>query len=128
MMPAPPIGPLQGKRWGTTRCVYVHNNSEIWEIDIRKGGYCSEHCHSHKWNRFVVFSGKLKVSIFLGDSLGPTDETVLSAGDCTDVPPGVWHVFEALEDVKGIEVYWLTLDSDDIIRRTTGGMKNDQDG
>ena len=135
MTPAPIIGPQQGKRWGSTRCVYSHNNCEIWDIDIRKGGCCSEHYHNHKWNRFVIFSGKLKVTIFLGNPDEPVpdakrlrDETILSSGDCTDVPPGVWHVFEALEDVKGIEVYWTALDSDDIIRRTTGGMNNDSNG
>ena len=126
MMNAPPIGPLQGKFWGTTRCVFSYDNMEIWEINIEKGGFCSEHFHDAKWNRFVIFKGKLKVTIFL-DKHGkePVDETILEPGGCTDVPPGQWHMFEALEDVEGIEVYWTTLDPSDITRRTQGGLRNE---
>lgn len=126
MMLAPPIGPTQGKTWGRTRCVFSHNNVEIWEISIDKGGFCSEHYHDTKWNRFVLFRGKLKVTIFLDkECKEPVDETVLEAGGCTDVPPGQWHMFEALEDVEGIEVYWVTLEPADIIRRSQGGRRDE---
>ena len=124
MMSAPPIGPLQGKFWGTTRCVFSNGNTDIWEINVKKGGFCSEHFHDYKWNRFVVTKGRLKVTIFFDDG-EKVDETILSPGDCTDVPPGQWHIFEALEDVEGIEIYWTTLDSSDITRRTQGGLRNE---
>lgn len=126
MIPVPPIGPWQGKLWGRTRCIFSHNGVEIWEIEAKKGGYCSEHFHDSKWNRFIVYSGQLKVSIFLdNEKPTPVDETILGPNDCTDVPPKKWHTFEALEDVKGIEVYWTSLNPDDIIRRTQGGPKDE---
>ena len=125
MMNTPPLGPMQGKHWGNTRCVYSHNNTEIWEIAIDRGGFCSEHFHHDKWNRFVVFKGLLKVTIFPEDESGSIDETILGAGGCTDVPPNRWHMFEALGDVEGIEIYWTTLDPSDIVRRTIGGMRDE---
>ena len=91
-MNVPLIGPLQGKTWGTTRCVFSDGNTEIWEVNIDKGGFCSEHVHDIKWNRFVITKGRLRVTIFLPGHV-PTDCTILGPGDCTDVPPGKWHMF-----------------------------------
>ena len=61
----------------------------------------------------------MKVTIFRGDI---PDEIILTGGMCTDVPPGVWHKFESLEDTDVIEIYWVALDDNDIERRTTGGI------
>jgi mannose-6-phosphate isomerase-like protein (cupin superfamily) len=68
-----------------------------------------------------VLRGKIKVTIFNGDI---PDEITLTSGMCTDVPPGVWHRFEALEDSDTIEIYWVVLDDNDIERRTVGGITN----
>ena len=84
MMSAPPIGPLQGKFWGTTRCVFYNGNTDIWEINVKKGGFCSEHFHDYKWNRFVVTKGRLKVTIFFDD-------------EENEISPKRVHVTETLE-------------------------------
>jgi len=125
MINAPPIGPMAGKFWGKTRCIFSNDTTEIWEINIDKGGFCSEHFHDDKWNRFFISKGRLRVTIFLdGDDKERVDETIMVSGDIVDVPPGMWHMFEALEDVEGIEVYWVDLSPMDITRRTQGGMRD----
>lgn len=122
----PPIGPKQGKLWGNTQLLFAHNSVECHRIQIRKGGYCSNHSHKYKWNRFVLLSGKLRVEVRHGDTLDKTiiDETILTPGQITDVPPGDVHRFEALEDCEALELYWVVLEAGDIDRGgTQGGMK-----
>ena len=115
----PPLGPVQGKRWGTTQSVFALNSVEVSRLLPISRGYCSEHYHANKFSRFYVLRGKLKIVIFGEDMI---DETVLTTGMCTDVPPGVWHKFEAMEDSDAIEIYWVVLDDNDIKRRTKGGV------
>ncbi len=118
----PPIGPKMGKVWGTTQLVFAWNGVEAHSIRVKKGGYCSRHSHEHKWNRFVVMEGRLKVTIFYDD--GKEDSTTIEAGGVSDVPPGVRHEFEALDDVLAMEQYWTMLDPGDIDRHgTEGGMR-----
>ena len=43
-------------------------------------------------------------------------------GGChTDVPPGTEHSFEAVTDCEIIEIYWVTLDANDIDRGDSMG-------
>lgn len=115
---------LQGKIWGQTQSIFDKNNVEIHRIKASKGGYCSEHVHSFKFNLFFVESGKLKVTIFRGDDeLHPTDSTILTPGMSSLVKPGEKHMFEALEDSVAYEIYWVELNSDDITRYERGGIK-----
>lgn len=114
-----PIGPVQGKCWGLTQSIFCLNGVDVNRLISLARGYCSEHRHACKFSRFFVLRGKMKVTIFSGEI---TDEIILTNGMCTDVPPGVWHKFEALEDSDTIEIYWVALNNDDIERRTTGGI------
>lgn len=114
-----PIGPVQGKVWGSTQSIFCFDGVDINRLLPLARGYCSEHCHACKFSRFFVLRGKMKVTIFRGDI---PDEIILTGGMCTDVPPGVWHKFESLEDTDVIEIYWVALDDNDIERRTTGGI------
>ena len=42
----------------------------------------------------------------------------------SDVPPAVDHRFEAMEDTRALEIYWIDgLDPNDIVRRDIGGLK-----
>lgn len=110
----------QSKFWGETQCLYCGPHSETHFISAKKGGYSSVHCHVHKWNRFFVISGKLAVEISREKGI---DRTIVSTGQCTDVPPGVDHRFVALEDSEAIEIYWVDeLDPHDIERRNSGGL------
>ena len=124
MQNIPPIWPVQGKVWGTTQCLFSSDTTALHRIKIKKGGFCSEHEHSFKWNRFIVLSGKLLVKIFNDkEEKDLIDQTELTDGMVTDVHPKFYHIFEALTDVDALEVYWVSLDPDDIVRRTTGGLK-----
>lgn len=114
------IGVRQGKNWGYTTKIFESQYAEIYDIEINKGGYCSEHRHK-KINIFYVISGKLKIKIWQHKKI--IDETVLEAGQISAVYAGFWHQFEALEDTRCIEVYHTFLDPSDIERRTEGGMK-----
>ena len=55
-----------------------------------------------------------------GDQDGLVDETILEAGDFTQVKPGKVHQFEGLEDGVAFELYWAEFNHNDIVRRTVG--------
>jgi len=115
-------GSENGKVWGTTRCVYVGPFSETHIINAKAGGYCSQHSHLYKWNRFHVISGKLKITLY--KKYGE-DVTILTDGMTSDVPPNIKHKFEALQDTLCLEIYWIDeLNPKDIQRVTSGGITN----
>ncbi len=110
----------QGKVWGTTQPLFNKNNVEIHRIETDKGGYCSKHKHQYKYNCFYVEKGKLKITAWKND-YNLVDITILSTGEATTVPPGEYHVFEALEDSVCYEIYWVEISESDIIREDHGG-------
>jgi len=112
----------QGKIWGETEEIYNNGIVSINRLKIRKGGYCSEHCHARKANIFYVITGNLKLEIWRGADYSLKDETVVWPGEQTTVEPGVYHKFEALTDVECLEIYETRLVGEDIERRTTGGI------
>ena len=118
----------QGKVWGNTSLLFVKNNVELHFIQAIKGGYCSKHCHKTKYNKFIVLSGKLKISIWKdyknshGHSNILEDITFISDGEECTVNPGDYHRFEAMEDTNALELYWVDLLENDIIRSDCGGM------
>jgi mannose-6-phosphate isomerase-like protein (cupin superfamily) len=121
MIETPSIGPIQGKVWGDTRMVFAWNGTSAHLIHIVKGGFCSRHSHKHRWNRFIVLRGCIAVRIWRD---GIPDESFLRAGGVSDVPPGVRHQFEALEESEVIEMYWTVLDEEDIDRHDSmGGIR-----
>jgi mannose-6-phosphate isomerase-like protein (cupin superfamily) len=120
-MAVPPIGPVYGKAWGTTQSLFELNGVEVNRLITFNAGFSSEHIHNQKWSRFFAISGKIRVVIFREDSA--KDTTILTSGMCTDVPPGVWHKFEVVEDSDVIEIYWVVLEKSDIERRTIGGSR-----
>jgi len=120
----PAIRPKQGKIWGYTMMPFAFNNIESHGIQVDAGTYCSNHDHRTKWNRFFVLVGKLKICQYTDDGESITDETIVGPWEVTDVPPGVRHTFEALEDTIAVEYYWSPLDPDDIDRHGTHGGRN----
>jgi len=123
-MAVPSVGPVQGKCWGTTQSLFELNGVEVNRLITLNAGFSSEHIHNQKWSRFFVISGKIQVIIFREDSA--KDVTILTSGMCTDVPPSVWHKFQAIEDSDVIEIYWVILEKSDIERRTIGGRREDE--
>jgi len=117
---------IYGKVWGKTRTLFAKNNIEIHRIEIKKGGFCSEHEHRSKYNAFFLESGSLVIRIWKDygtEPNPPPDETVMEPGDFTTVSPGEVHQFEALEDCVAFEIYWTQLDPGDIQRANHGGVK-----
>lgn len=111
----------QGKNWGYTTEFFRNAMVSAHHLEIRKGGYCSEHRHEHKYNIFYVISGKLEITIWR--DVGKIDVTIISAGQATAVSPGFYHKFKALTDVHCIEVYQVLLIEPDIDRRSRGGIE-----
>jgi mannose-6-phosphate isomerase-like protein (cupin superfamily) len=120
----PVIGSGQGKLWGSTKQVFSLNGIDAHVIHVEAGGFCSQHTHKNKWNRFVVVSGELIIKQWQPGVELP-DVTVLSTNQICDIPPGTRHQFEALDDVCAVEFYWTTLDPEDIDRNgTVGGIRD----
>jgi mannose-6-phosphate isomerase-like protein (cupin superfamily) len=117
---------VRGKIWGSTTPLFCKNNVEIHRIEGKKGGFCSWHCHRSKYNRFLIESGRLKITISKDYGSGVLeDETIIGPGQQTTVAPGEYHKFEVLEDCVAFEIYWVELDPGDIERETVGGIQND---
>lgn len=115
---------VQGKVWGASYPLFNKNNVEISAISIKKGGFCSKHLHTTKYNMFVVNKGKLKITIWKDyGSEVLQDVTILGDGMETTVSPGDYHMFEALEDTEALEIYWVELDANDIKRVNHGGVR-----
>ena len=114
-----------GKIWGNTELVHANGVLEFHRIEYRAGYKCSEHYHKHKWNGFFVESGSMIVRVWqTADQEGLVDETILGAGDFTQVKPGLVHQFEGLEDGVAFELYWAEFNHNDIERRTVGTSVN----
>jgi quercetin dioxygenase-like cupin family protein len=118
---------IQGKVWGYTSSLFNKNNVEIHLLQADKGGYCSKHYHKSKYNRFFVIKGILKITVWKDYGTETLEDvTILGTGmECT-VPPGDFHRFEALEDTDALEIYWVDLRENDIVREDHGGMKTDE--
>jgi mannose-6-phosphate isomerase-like protein (cupin superfamily) len=118
------MGVYAGKIWGNTELIHANSVLEFHRIEFKAGYKCSEHFHIHKFNGFYVESGKMIVRVWQDDDqVGLVDETILSAGQFTQVKPGKIHQFEGVEDGVAFELYWApALDPDDIVRRTIGSQ------
>ena len=114
----------QGKVWGYTVPLFEKNNVEIHRLECHAGTFCSEHKHEHKYNMFLVESGKIEVDIWKTD-YDLVDKTILKAGQRTVVKPGDYHQFRCIEDAVVYEIYWVELLHSDIVRRSVGGKDKD---
>lgn len=110
----------QGKIWGLTEELFDKNNVSIHRIEANAGFMCSKHFHAHKHNVFFVEKGMLKIEVWQKD-YDLVDETIISDGQSTSVPPGLQHRFSAIEDTIAFEIYYVELDNNDIFRQNTGG-------
>jgi quercetin dioxygenase-like cupin family protein len=110
-----------GKIWGQTELIHSNGVLEFHRIEFKKGFACSEHKHDFKWNGFFVESGQMLVRVWQDDQ-GLIDETILNAGDFTQVKPGKYHQFEGLESGVAFELYWAEFSHNDIVRRSVGAQ------
>lgn len=112
-----------GKVWGSTELIFANGALEFHRIDTRKGGTCSKHKHRFKWNGFFVERGQLLIRVWKND-YDLVDETMLFDGDFTQVRPGEYHQFKAIEDTIAFELYWAEFDHNDIERESVGELKS----
>jgi mannose-6-phosphate isomerase-like protein (cupin superfamily) len=94
---------VEPKGWG--REVWIANNDRYCGkiLEIKRGKRCSLHYHKLKTETFFLRAGKLKVRIKESPASEKTEEFVLNPGDCMDVPLGLVHQMEALEDSELFE-------------------------
>lgn len=123
------------KPWGWTECLHDSRQCELHRIDVKAGGYCSQHEHLHKWNAFQVVRGRLQVEVWTtraGRGWSPSDppDTVvlLGPGDCYSVAPGLVHRFTCDVPTSAFETYWPVnntrqVSPDDIMRYSEGGIR-----
>ena len=112
-----------GKVWGVTSLIEANSALEFHRIQMNKGGVCSKHLHSFKWNGFYVESGTMLVRVWQKD-YDLVDETILYEGDYTKVKPGLYHQFKCLESGVAYELYWAELNTNDIKRETVGYIEH----
>ncbi len=110
----------QGKIWGDTELIFTNGIVSVYFLNIKKGGFCSEHRHKQKTNKFYVTKGELEISIWEVGNL--RDKTILRDGQSTIIPFDVWHKFKGLTDVQCIEIYEVKFSGEDIERRIVGGL------
>lgn len=113
---------INGKIWGENILVFKNNSIQVNQIFIKKGGRCSKHMHNHKNNIFFIQSGSLLVEQWVSESM--VDSTILGPKNMIEIPSQTYHRFTALEDTSAIEVYYLNIDIDDILREDTGTIIN----
>jgi len=83
---------------------------------IYKGGKCSEHFHIHKDEVFYMLCGRVRMYLIYQDATHK--EFIMMPGDILDVPPGLVHSFEGLDDDNKIIEVSTTHSSDDSYRIT----------
>lgn len=80
---------------------------ELWIVNkdycgkllfFKKGHFCSFHYHRLKEECFFLSLGKMIIRSSWGDDLAAADEILLSPGERFEVPVGLRHQMEALED------------------------------
>lgn len=114
-----------GKVWGTTEPLLQTPIIEIHRLYIEPNRCCSLHWHAHKWNAFVVLSGRLTIEAHKSD-YDLIDRTVLVTNDMTTIPPGEVHRFVTTDsDCWCLEIYYPELLSEDIVRESVGGIYED---
>lgn len=112
---------VSGKVWGSTSKIFDKNNVEVHRIVGAMNHHCSKHKHDHKFNMFFVEKGEICISIWKND-YNLVDETIIKEGQSCVVPPGEYHRFRTVKDCIAYEIYWVELDSKDIVRESVGGL------
>ena len=104
---------MNRKVWGDTEIIFNNETTTVHRASIKKGGQSSRHYHEHKSNLFYVESGFINITIW--DGSGKRD-VFLRRGEKLVVKPNVWHKFTAIEESIILEIYTVTIDTEDIVR------------
>ncbi len=100
------------KGWG--REVWIANGERYCGkvLEIKKGRKCSLHYHKIKDESFYLRTGRLLLRVMSSPEGSPLEEFILEPGQCMDVPVGLVHQMEALEDAELYEFSSQHFDSD----------------
>ena len=100
------------KGWG--REVWIANNEKYCGkiLEIKKGKRCSLHYHAIKTETFFLRAGRLLVRVKESADAPVLEEFEIGPGQCMDVPIGLVHQMEALEDAELYEFSTQHFDSD----------------
>jgi mannose-6-phosphate isomerase-like protein (cupin superfamily) len=100
------------KGWG--REVWIANGERYCGkiLEIRKGKKCSLHFHKIKDESFYLRAGRLRLKVMPSSDATVCEEFILEAGQCMDVPVGLVHQMEALEDSELYEFSSQHFESD----------------
>jgi mannose-6-phosphate isomerase-like protein (cupin superfamily) len=103
---------IEPKSWG--REVWIVNNDLYCGkiLEIRKGKRCSLHFHKLKKESFYLRVGRLRVVVKESPEASEKEQFELAPGDCMDIPTGLVHQMEALEDSELFEFSTQHFDSD----------------
>jgi mannose-6-phosphate isomerase-like protein (cupin superfamily) len=103
---------IEPKGWG--REVWIANSERYCGkiLEMRKGRKCSFHFHQLKTESFYLRAGRLKLRVKESPEAETIEEFILEAGECMDVPIGLVHQMEALEDSELYEFSTQHFDSD----------------
>ncbi len=100
------------KGWG--REVWIANGERYCGkiLEISKGKKCSLHFHKIKDESFYLRAGRLRLKVMSSPGAVICEEFILEAGQCMDVPVGLVHQMEALEDSELYEFSSQHFESD----------------
>ena len=104
---------IEPKGWG--REVWIANSPSYCGkiLEIKKGKKCSLHFHKLKTESFISMRGRLKVRVKEShDQQEHSRSSSCVPGQCMDVPVGLVHQMEALEDSELFEFSTQHFDSD----------------
>jgi mannose-6-phosphate isomerase-like protein (cupin superfamily) len=103
---------IEPKGWG--REIWIANNDLYCGkiLEINKGRKCSLHFHKLKTESFYLRHGRLRIRVKESPDANTLEEFELNAGECMDVPRGLVHQMEALEDAELLEFSTQHFDSD----------------
>ena len=100
------------KGWG--REIWIANGERYCGkiLEISKGKKCSLHYHKLKDESFYLRAGRLLLKVKASPDATELEVFILEAGQCLDVPVGLVHQMEALEDAELYEFSSQHFDSD----------------
>lgn len=101
------------KEWGNTNRVFGNDIFEMHRIEVKKHFSCSKHYHKYKNNIFYVEKGSLLIEKWEKEKL---EKFILTPGDSLEIKNFVFHRFTGLEDSIAFEVYYFSIESEDIVR------------
>lgn len=110
------------KTWGEED--WIVNNEKYCgkRMFLRKGTYCSWHFHKIKEESFFCVSGTMVLRYGYDEDISKATEITMNPGDSFDIPVGMIHQFEGLEDTVFFEFSTQHFDEDSI-RISVGGIR-----